>query len=300
MMPTAKTVIAICGPTASGKTGLAMELAGRLKAPILSADSRQCFKELNIGVAKPMAKQLREIHHYFINSHSIQDRINAASFENIALEAAEEVFKVHDFLILAGGTGLYVKAFLEGLDDIPGIDMHVEKTVREGFEMYGRDWLSQQLRAEDHLYARDGEMQNPHRMMRALTVKRSTGKSILTFYSSGRKVRNFKVKKIFIDLPRKVLYERIDARTDQMMKDGLLEEAKQFFSRRHLNALQTVGYQELFDYLSGKVTLEKAVELIKRNTRHYAKRQLTWFKKYFVDENTEVLKRVDANIQFPI
>lgn len=288
-MPLSKTVIAICGPTASGKTDLAINLAKKYNTQILSADSRQCFKELNIGVAKPSRAQLSEVHHYFINSHSIHETVNAVTFERYALSAAKEVFTRNDVLILAGGTGLYVKAFLEGLDDIPPTDANIERDIRSNFKLYGMEWLTACLKAEDADFAERGEMENPHRMMRALAVKRSTGRSIHSYFTLTKTVRNFKVKKIFLDFPREKIYERINLRVGRMMEEGLLGEAEQLLSSRQLNALQTVGYEELFDYFDGKTTLNTAVELIKRNTRHYAKRQLTWFKKYFIDNDTKVL-----------
>lgn len=288
-MPLSKTVIAICGPTASGKTDLAIHLAKKYNTQILSADSRQCFKELNIGVAKPSPAQLGEVHHYFINSHSIHETVNAVTFEQYALSAAKEVFSQNDVLILAGGTGLYVKAFLEGLDNIPPTNVNIERDIRSNFRLHGIGWLAQCLRTEDADFAERGEMENPQRMMRALAVRRSTGRSIHSYFTSKKTVRNFKVKKIFLDFPREKIYERINLRVDRMMDEGLLGEAKQLLSSRQLNALQTVGYEELFDHFDGKTTLDIAVELIKRNTRHYAKRQLTWFKKYFVDTDTEVL-----------
>lgn len=287
-MPFLKTVIAICGPTASGKTALAVELAKKYNTGILSADSRQCYRELNIGVAKPSASELEAVPHYFINSHSVKDPVNAASFEQYGLEIADKVFAGNDFLILAGGTGLYVKAFLEGLDDIPPVREDIVLSVREDFKKNGPGWLKQRLTEEDPVFGQEGEMENPQRMMRALEVKRATGKSILSYYNKGKSVRNFNIKKIFLDLPRELLYKKIDLRVDTMMTAGLLTEAKLFYPYRHLNALQTVGYTELFDYMDDRITLETAVELIKRNTRHYAKRQMTWFKKYFVDQKTEV------------
>lgn len=285
-----KTVIALCGPTAAGKTDLAIQQALQFGTEIISADSRQCFTELNIGVAKPSSGQLKEVKHYFINSHSIRDQVNAGVFEKYALETLSQLFKQKDFVVVAGGTGLYVKALLEGIDDIPEIEAAIELEVREQFSSFGLDWLTEQIRQEDPLFFQKGEMKNPHRMMRALAVVRSTKKSILEFHSSIKPGRNFHVRKIFLDPPREILYSRIDNRVDEMMDAGLLDEVRSLYDQKDLNALQTVGYKELFDHLENHISLEKAVELIKRNTRHYAKRQLTWFKKYFVDDDTEVIR----------
>lgn len=288
-MPANKTVIAVCGPTAAGKTDLAVGLATKYKTQIISADSRQCFRELSIGVAKPSETQLETVKHYFIDSHSVFENINAGTFEKYALEAADTIFAHHDILVLAGGTGLYVRAFLEGLDEIPEVDRKICSDVRKNFGINGITWLRDQLKVYDPLFAVSGEMENPQRMMRALEVALFTGRSILDYHSATSAGRNFRIQKIFIDLPRDILYERINKRVDKMMEDGLLEEARRLFPHRRLNALQTVGYKELFDFFDNKISLDKAVELIRRNTRHYAKRQLTWFRKYFVDDNTEII-----------
>ncbi len=287
-MPEQQSVIIVGGPTASGKTGLAVALAKSYHTSIISADSRQCFKEMNIGVARPSKETLAEVPHYFIGSHSIHDFVNANTFESYALNAVAEIFNEHDTVIMAGGTGLYIRAFTEGLDEIPQTDKSVEAEVRQQYLENGMTWLESELRQKDLLFAEKGEMKNPQRMMRALTVKLSTGKSILEYHSSAKIQRPFQIQKIYIDIPRALLYERINKRVDEMMSAGLVEEARSLFPLRHLNALQTVGYSELFDYFENKISLERAVELIKQNTRHYAKRQETWFRKYFVDENTMI------------
>lgn len=285
-----KKVIIVAGPTASGKTDRAFELARKFHTSIISADSRQCYSELNIGVAKPPAKILSEIPHYFINSHSIHEEVNVNTFETYALDAATKVFDRYDTVIMAGGTGLYIRAFTEGLDEIPRSDKEIESQVRKHFQENGISWIEAQLNEKDHLFSEKGEMKNPQRMMRALAVKLSTGKSILEFHSSTKIQRPFLIRKIYIDIPREVLYQRINQRVDAMMESGLLDEARKLFPFKHLNAFQTVGYSELFDFFEDKFSLKKAIELIKRNTRHYAKRQETWFKKYFVDADTEVVR----------
>jgi len=274
-----KTVFLISGPTAVGKTSLAIQLAKQFNTDIISADSRQCYKEISIAVAKPSTAELNEVKHHFINSHSIFDNLNAASFEAYALKAAEEIFQLHDIAIMVGGTGLYTKAFCEGMDEIPAVDEIIRNQLQNNYKQSGIEWLQQQIQLHDPLFAKDGEMQNPQRMLRALEVVLSTGKSILQFRKGEKRKRNFKMIKIGLELPREKLYDRINQRVDDMMSAGLLNEAKELYLNKELNALQTVGYRELFDYLDGTISLEKAVELIKQNSRHYAKRQLTWFKR---------------------
>ncbi|MEP7165486.1 MAG: tRNA (adenosine(37)-N6)-dimethylallyltransferase MiaA [Ferruginibacter sp.] len=274
-----KTCIIIAGPTAVGKTSIALAIARHFSTEIISADSRQCFKELNIGVAKPTAAELEGIHHYFINSHSIHDDISAADFERYALNAVEGIFLKNDIAVMVGGTGLYIKAFCEGMDEIPAVDSLIRNSIITDYNNKGIDWLREQIKNNDLDYFSKGEIENPQRMMRALEVKLSTGKSIISFRSGKKEKRDFNIITIALELPRDILYQRINARVDDMMKAGLLEEARSLIPFKHLNALQTVGYRELFDHFDGKYSLERAVELIKQNSRNYAKRQLTWFKK---------------------
>jgi tRNA dimethylallyltransferase len=274
-----KTCIIIAGPTASGKTSIAINLAQHYSTQIISADSRQCYQELNIGVAKPSAKELTLAQHYFINTHSITEEVNAAVFEKYALEVAEKIFEKNDVAIMTGGTGLYIKAFCEGLDNIPQVPADVKLWVNEGFNSGGIPWLQQQLQKADPQFFAAGEMQNPRRMMRALEVVKSSGLSILHFQTKQKITRPFKIVKIGLDWPRPMLYQRINERVDQMITDGLVEEARGLFSQKHMKALHTVGYQELFAHFEGQLSLEQAVALIKQNTRHYAKRQMTWFNK---------------------
>lgn len=274
-----KTVILIAGPTAVGKTAVAIQLAKQFSTQIISADSRQCFKEISIGVAKPSEQELQEVKHYFINSHSIHETVTAASYEKYALDAAAEIFKTHDIAVMVGGTGLYIKAFCEGMDEIPAVEESLRQELQQNYNEHGIEWLQQQLQQLDPLFAEKGEMHNPQRMLRALEVVRSSGESILSFRKGEKQQRNFTIIKIGLDLPREELYNRINQRVDMMMNDGLLEEAKRVYPLRQLNALQTVGYRELFDYFDGNSTLEKSVEKIKQNSRHYAKRQLTWFRR---------------------
>jgi tRNA dimethylallyltransferase len=274
-----KTVIIIAGPTASGKTDLAMELANYFDTSIISADSRQCFRELNIGVAKPEPQQLQAVKHYFINSHSVFDSVNAAVFEQLALTWCNDIFVKRDIAIMCGGTGLYIKAFCEGLDDIPLTDEIVRQKILQNYKEKGKSWLQSAIRDIDPLYFDSGEMENPQRMMRALEVKQTTGHSILSFQHQEKRPRPFQVLIFGLQVNRKILYERINHRVDKMMDSGLLAEASSLLPVQHLNALHTVGYSEMFAYLEGRLDLNKAVSLIKQNTRHYAKRQITWFNK---------------------
>lgn len=269
----------IAGPTAVGKTDAAIALAKQLKTAIISADSRQCYQEMKIGVARPDERQLAAVPHYFIATHSVTERITAAHYEQWALQWLDEIFQENENAVVCGGTGLYIKALCEGLDEMPPVPQELANELQAAFEAQGKAWLQQALQQEDPLFAATGEMQNPARMLRALGFVRANGASILTFRSGKKKKRPFEIIKIALELPRPLLYERINLRVEKMMAAGLLEEVKSLLPYRHLPPLQTVGYQELFDYLDGKTNLETAVALIARNTRHYAKRQLTWLRK---------------------
>lgn len=289
---TPKTVIAVVGPTAVGKTSVAIQLASHFQTEVLSADSRQCFRELSIGVARPSTEELQTRPHHFIASHSIQDGVTAADYEVYALQRAIEIFETNDQLILVGGTGLYVRAFLEGLDPIPDVDASVRQQVIALYEQGGIEELARVIREEDPDFAESGEMKNPQRMMRALEVMRASGTSILSHRTGHSKGRPFAIQYIGLELPRTSLVERIDRRVESMIEAGWLEEARAVYPYRSLNALQTVGYQELFDHIEGKYSLEEAIERIKIATRQYAKRQMTWFKKnsavsWFSPENVD-------------
>jgi tRNA dimethylallyltransferase len=294
--PFIKTVIVIVGPTAVGKTAVAIQLAKHFNTAIISADSRQCFKELNIGVARPSEEELLQVNQHFIASHSIQQEVTAAAFEQYALQKVQEIFQQHDVAVMVGGTGLYIKAFCEGLDIIPEIDPVVRKNIITAYKENGISWLQEQLKEKDPAFATAGEMQNPQRMMRALEVIESTGQSILSFRKGEKQQRDFNIIKIGLELPKHEVHRNINTRVDLMMEFGLLDEVKKLSPYRHLNALQTVGYTELFDYLDGNLTLKEAVEKIKINTRQYAKRQITWFRKdkeiqWFMPGNVDEMKK---------
>lgn len=273
------TVIVIAGPTAVGKTGIAIRLAQWLDTSIISADSRQCFKELNIGVAKPSTAQLAAVKHYFINTHSINDEVTAASFEQYALSTTQVIFQHSPVAIMAGGTGLYIRAFSEGLDEIPVIPAPIRQEVITAYEKNGIAYLQEELKQKDPVFWQHAEQQNPQRLMRALEVLYATGNSITSYRNNTPVKRPFNIIKVGLELPREVLYKQINDRVDEMIQHGLVEEVRGLLPYQHLNALQTVGYKELFEYFNQQVSLQKAIESIKQNTRHYAKRQMTWFKK---------------------
>lgn len=285
-----KECIIIVGPTAVGKTAEAIKIATALKTEIISADSRQCYKEMKIGVARPSDAELSAVRHHFIANHSIHENITAASFEKEALACLDIIFQDHDQAVICGGTGLYIKALAEGLDDIPEVPIAVRNEVIAIHQTKGLEGLRDALLSLDPGFAINGEIHNPNRMMRALEVILHTGFPIAHFQKgiakkhlgepdSSRPVdkRNFSIRYQFIQMPREDLYARINHRVDMMMAEGLEDEAQTLFEYRHLSALQTVGYKELFDFFEGKYSREMAVEKIKQHTRNYAKRQITWF-----------------------
>ena len=286
-----KTIIIILGPTASGKTLLAIELAQYLQTSIISADSRQCFRELNIGVAKPSVRELERVHHYFINSHSVTEDVTAHVFEEYALQSAETIFKHNRFAVMAGGTGLYIKTFCEGLDLIPEVDLTIRKTISERYKIYGLQWLQQELFKKDPAFWAVAERQNPQRLMRALEVLLSTGQSITAFRQSKTKQRPFNIIKLGIEISKEQLHKNIDQRLDAMIREGLAEEVAGLRPYEQLNALQTVGYKELFDSMHKKITQEEAYNKIRQHTKQYAKRQMTWFSK---DRSIRWLQKEDT------
>lgn len=279
ILSSTKTVYIIVGPTAVGKTSFAIDLAKHLNASIISADARQCYQEMNIGVARPTADELKAVPHYFIASHSINETVNAAVFEAYALQKVNELLVSHDSVVMVGGTGLYIKAFCEGLDAIPAIDPAIREGIIQQYEKLGLRWLQKEVEVKDPTYWEKGEQQNPQRLMRALEVKLGTGNSIVSYQQKNKLIRPFKIVKIGLEMPRTKLYDRINDRVLKMVEMGLEEEVKSLLPQFHLNALQTVGYSEWAPYFDGNCGIPRVVELIQQNTRHYAKRQMTWFKK---------------------
>jgi tRNA dimethylallyltransferase len=274
-----KTVIVIAGPTAAGKTALAIQVAQAYGTAIISADSRQCYRELSIGTAKPSPQELQTVPHYFIDSHSIKEEVSAGLFERLALQYTQDIFERTPVAVMCGGTGLYIKAFCEGIDDMPAIAPAIREAINKQYEKDGLPWLQQELQKLDPDFYAVAETQNPQRLIRALEVLEATGRSITTFRTANRAPRDFRIIKIGVTLPKELLHRNIHHRVDQMIAAGLLDEVKSVLPYRNHNALQTVGYQEIFDYLDGKTTLEQAIDLVKTHTRQYAKRQLTWFRK---------------------
>jgi tRNA dimethylallyltransferase len=275
----AKTLIVVAGPTAVGKTKLAIDLALHFKAEVISADARQVFREMAIGTAKPSTEELAQVPHHFINSYSIHNDFDAAAFADEAMKKILELFLAKDFVVLCGGSGLYIKALLEGFDEMPEVKSGIREELNALLESEGIAVLQQELSTSDPQYFTEVDKQNPQRLVRALEVIRSSGKPYSSFRKKTTKELPFQVIKIGLELPREVLYERIDSRMDAMIASGLFEEAEKLAPFMNLNALQTVGYQEIFDFLEGKYDRSEAVRLLKQNSRRYAKRQLTWFKK---------------------
>lgn len=275
----AKTVIIIAGPTAVGKTALALQLAQHFKTAIISADSRQCFKEISIGTAKPTTEELAAIPHYFINTHSIFDTVNAGIFEQYALQTCSKILENNQVVIMVGGTGLYIKAFVEGIDAMPEIPIEIREKIVAQYQEKGLLWLQENVQSKDPVFWENAEQQNPQRLLRALEVMEYSGQSITQFRLKQTKERPFNIIQIGLEKPRDLLVQHIHERVDIMIKMGLVEEVASLVVHQQLNALQTVGYQEIFAYLNKEISLPQAIEKIKINTRQYAKRQMTWFKK---------------------
>jgi tRNA dimethylallyltransferase len=294
-----KKLIVIAGPTAVGKTAVAIRVAHHFRTEIVSADSRQIFKELTIGTAKPDEVELATVPHHFINSHTIAQAYDAATYGEEALLVVKNIFQHHDEVVLCGGSGLYVKAICDGFDDIPPVDEAIRAELIRQFEAHGIQWLQGEMEKLDPEHYATIDKLNPHRLIRALEIKIGTGNSIATYRTNQRRQHDFSIVKIGLELPREVLYERIDTRMEKMIEAGLFEEARRMLPYRAHQALQTVGYQEIFGYFDGSYSKEEAVRLLKRNSRHYAKRQMTWFKrdeafKWFQpDQVTEIIEYVE-------
>lgn len=282
-----------------GKTAIAIALAQHLGTEIVSADSRQCYQEMTIGTAKPSPDELAQVKHHFIGEFPVTTALTAADYEGLALGYLNDIFTVHNTAVVCGGTGLYIKALCEGLDQMPDADPSIVQQTEDDYRQNGLEWLQEAIRQEDPEFHAVGEVQNPARMLRALSFIRTTGKSIVHYRTNTVKERPFRTIKIGLELPREVLYDRINRRVDIMMAEGLLREVQALWTLRHLKNLQTVGYAELFDHLEGKCTLEHAVDKIKQHTRNYAKRQLTWFKKdpefiWLRADDAEVVEKILA------
>ena len=272
-------LIVIVGPTGAGKTDLSIRVAQHFAAPILSTDSRQIYRGLPIGTAQPSAEQLRAVEHHFIASHDVTQEFSCGAFETAALALLDELFRTHERVVAVGGSGLYVRALCEGMDDLPQVDTALRARLNDELVREGLDALVERLRQLDPAYYEVVDRQNPARVLRAVEVCMQSGRPFSEQRTGTRRQRPFNVVKIGVTLPREELYERIDRRVDAMIDAGLEEEARRMLPFRNLNALQTVGYRELFEYFDGAISREEAIERIKRNTRRYAKRQLTWFRR---------------------
>ena len=298
---TMKNLIVIVGPTAIGKTSLSIAIAKHFKCDIISADSRQFFKEMAIGTAKPTTTELAEAPHHFISNKSIDQKYSAGTFEIEAIAKLKELHKTNDVAILVGGSGLYVNAVCDGIDDIP-FDLEVREQLNKELEDFGAKPLREELKEKDPEHYARMNTKNPQRLIRAIEVCRITGKTYSSFRKNTVKKRDFNIIKIGLNADREVVYNRINQRVDLMMEKGLLDEVKSLEKNKNLNALNTVGYKELFAYLDDYQTLEDAVDLIKQNSRNFAKRQLTWFKKdlttnwFEPNKLNDILNYLDAEI----
>ena len=273
------TLIVVAGPTASGKTAAAIALANHFNTVVVSADSRQFYSEMSIGTAKPNAQELAAAKHYFIGSHSIHHPFSVGDYEKECLALLDELFKVYNVVILAGGSGLFIKAITEGFDEFPDTDPAIRERINGEFTKNGILPLQERLKIADPAYYARVDTNNPQRLIRALEVFEATGKTFSSFRKSAINKRPFNIIKLGLSMPRDLLYDKINRRVDTMITQGLIDEVTALLPYRHLNALNTVGYSEVFDYLGGITGLPRAVELIKQNTRRFAKRQLTWFNK---------------------
>ena len=279
MVKAKRILISVCGPTAAGKTALAIELAKYFQTEIISADSRQFYRETEIGTAKPSTEELAAVPHHFINSHSITENFSVADFEKAALTKLEKLFQQHEVVLMVSGSGLYLQAIYQGFDDLPNAEPQERERWNQAYQEFGLEYLQNQLKIFDPEYYKQVDLQNPQRIIRALEISASTGKPFSSFLTKTKKERDFKIIKIGINPERAILYERINNRVDEMVKNGLVKEASDLLPQQHLNALNTVGYKEIFDAFNEKTPVKEAIELIKQNTRHFAKRQITWFKK---------------------
>ena len=279
MTMSTKYLIVIVGPTGSGKSDLAIEIAERYGAPIISTDSRQFYRGIPIGTAQPDAEQLQRVEHHFIASHDLKQEFNCGAYETEALAKLEELYLKHDVVVAVGGSGLYIKALCEGMDSLPEAELELREELARRLHSEGLESLCEELRQRDPAYYEEVDRNNPARVLRALEVCISTGLPYSSMRTGEKRQRPFNIIKLGIDMERERLYERINRRVDVMMQMGLEQEARAVYHLRTLNSLQTVGYREMFDYFDGTISRDEAIELIKRNSRRYAKRQMTWFRR---------------------
>ena len=293
MTTNTKYLIVIVGPTGSGKSDLAIEIAERYSAPIISTDSRQFYRGIPIGTAQPDEEQLRRVEHHFIASHDLEQEFNCGAYEAEALAKLEELYLKHDVVVAVGGSGLYIKALCEGMDSLPEAEPELREELARRLRSEGLESLCEELRQRDPAYYEEVDLNNPARVLRALEVCISTGLPYSAMRTGVKHQRPFDIIKLGIDMEREILYDRINRRVDIMMQMGLEQEARAVYHLRRLNSLQTVGYREMFDYFDGTISRDEAVELIKRNSRRYAKRQMTWFRR---DEEIKWVDTADRKI----
>lgn len=297
-MSTTKKLIVLLGPTASGKTSLSIEIAQKLNTEILSCDSRQFYKELKIGAAPPSKEELAIVNHHFIHHLSINENYSIGQFEKDAIAKITELFKAHNYLLLVGGSGLYIDAICNGIDNIPNISNNVREKINNEYEKNGITWLQEKIKKIDPEFYKSVDINNPQRLKRCYEVFHETGKRFSTFHKKEKKKRNFEIVKIGIKTEREQLYKKINSRVDKMIKNGLVNEAELLKKFSKKNALNTVGYKELFNYFDQNIELDVAIEEIKKNTRRLAKRQLTWFRKdkninwYLKSEKNKIIKAI--------
>lgn len=305
-MASKPTLIVIAGPTAIGKTGIAIALAKHYKTSVLSADSRQCYKEMHIGTAKPSEEEMDGVQHYFIDSHSINDNLNASDFEKYALDALDEIFKTNTIAIMCGGTGLYIDALCNGIDEMPNTDRKIEAQLQLEFQEKGLEWLQNLCATEDPSFWAIAEQQNPVRLIRALAFLGTNQESITKYRTKKIKERPFRIIRIALEMPREDLYQRINGRVDLMIQNGLKDEIKSLEPFRTFKNLQTVGYKEFFetpDWEINHQSLDNVIDKVKQHSRNYAKRQITWFKKndkyqWFSPQNTtQIINYIDRELQ---
>ncbi|MCK3685649.1 tRNA (adenosine(37)-N6)-dimethylallyltransferase MiaA [Maribellus sp. YY47] len=297
-----KTLVVITGPTGIGKTSVGIEIARHFSTEIVSCDSRQIYKELNIGTAVPSPNELASVPHHFIQSHSIEENYNASRYEQESLQLLEKLFGRLDLIVMVGGSMLYIDAVCKGIDEMPDADPEIRAALKQQLKKEGLESLRLQLKKLDPDYYETVDLKNPNRIVHALEISLMTGKPYSSFRTNPEKERPFKIIKIGLNCDRELLHQRINRRVDKMIEEGLIDEARSVYPMKHLNALNTVGYRELFDWFDGTISHEKAIELIKRNSRRYARKQLTWFRR---DENVhwfEPLRTADiiAYIEYTI
>ncbi len=298
-----KTLVVLTGPTGIGKTSLGIKIARHFNTEIVSSDSRQIFKELSIGTAVPTKEELNAVKHHFIQNHSITENYNASRYETEALELIENLFKKKDIILMVGGSMLYIDAICKGIDVMPDADHEIREALKKQLETEGLESLRLQLKKIDPEYYRTVDLKNPNRIIHALEISIQTGKPYSSFRSNKAKTRPFSIIKIALNCDRQILHNRIDLRVDMMVEEGLEAEARRVYPQKQLNALNTVGYREWFAHFDREITREKAIELIKRNSRRYARKQITWFKKdeavqwFAPDQPHEIINYIEAQIK---